>query len=531
MHIGILFYSDTIILAHGNPQGILGRAVANHDFLWGLSQYGEFRVTLFVSSQVEKEYLVNFLKEQNYTQPPAVVCFQEMMAFCQRQPIQVLHVMDVNLHRGVAIRDQLPQPQPVVTGVTHSLGHKPFLDWMALNLVHEARDTDALICTTPTAKKVIEKMFQVLAPRFKNPKLPALKVIPLAVQTGTLCQPGDHLRKELNCSEDATVFMYFGRLSHRLKTDLVPLIQAFAEARSKAKKPLYLIMAGATGQENYLEHLQRAAQELGVGRHIGFVPNPDQEQKAKLFRTADVFVAMSDNTQETFGLSVIEAFSAGLPVIAAEWNGYRSLVQHQKNGLLIPTMALSECELLDQTASIQLDSVNQMFLSQAVAIDSQKLTAAMILLADDQALQNELGKGAQETAVHYDWKPVIAQYQDLWANLVEKASQNEWPEYQDKTLNYHKVFSHYPTQLLQNEHKLEITKRGQKALSGHLNLQVYPGMEEVIQVNALAHVLNQAQNHKTVSIALELGKKDFSRDLLKYHVMWAYKHGLIAVKN
>ena len=37
----------------------------------------------------------------------------------------------------------------------------------------------------------------------------------------------------------------------------------------------------------------------------------------------DIFVSLSDNIQETFGLTPLEGMASGLPVVATDWNGYR----------------------------------------------------------------------------------------------------------------------------------------------------------------------------------------------------------------
>ena len=55
------------------------------------------------------------------------------------------------------------------------------------------------------------------------------------------------------------------------------------------------------------------------------------------FGAADLFVTVSDNLQETYGLTVIEAMASGLPVVAAGWNGYQETVRHGETGFLVPT--------------------------------------------------------------------------------------------------------------------------------------------------------------------------------------------------
>ena len=56
--------------------------------------------------------------------------------------------------------------------------------------------------------------------------------------------------------------------------------------------------------------------------------------KADLLAAADILVAPTDNTQETFGLSLLEAQSAGLPVVASRFDGYKDLVVDGEDGFL-----------------------------------------------------------------------------------------------------------------------------------------------------------------------------------------------------
>ena len=70
------------------------------------------------------------------------------------------------------------------------------------------------------------------------------------------------------------------------------------------------------------------------------------EELAQAFASADLFLMPS--TTETLGFVVLEAMSAGRPVIAARAGGIPDLVQHGENGLLYepddPTALLEAVE-------------------------------------------------------------------------------------------------------------------------------------------------------------------------------------------
>ena len=57
-----------------------------------------------------------------------------------------------------------------------------------------------------------------------------------------------------------------------------------------------------------------------------------------MWSAADVFTSLSDNIQESFGLTPIEAMASGLPVLVSDWDGYRDTVTHGAEGLVVPTV-------------------------------------------------------------------------------------------------------------------------------------------------------------------------------------------------
>ena len=55
-----------------------------------------------------------------------------------------------------------------------------------------------------------------------------------------------------------------------------------------------------------------------------FVEGRNATARDQAWAAADIFVSLSDNIQETFGLTPIEAMAAGLPVVVTDWNGYQA---------------------------------------------------------------------------------------------------------------------------------------------------------------------------------------------------------------
>jgi glycosyltransferase involved in cell wall biosynthesis len=92
----------------------------------------------------------------------------------------------------------------------------------------------------------------------------------------------------------------------------------------------HLDIVGAGPRRAELEEL---AAELRVREHVtfhGFVP---EEEKIRLLNTADLFVFGSH--QEGFGIGILEAMAAGLPIVARNLPVYHDFFDSDVNGVLV----------------------------------------------------------------------------------------------------------------------------------------------------------------------------------------------------
>jgi glycosyltransferase involved in cell wall biosynthesis len=80
-------------------------------------------------------------------------------------------------------------------------------------------------------------------------------------------------------------------------------------------------------------HLEREAGRLGIAHACRFLGFKSGGELADLFRACDAVVVPSRN--EPFGIVILEAWSAGKPVVATEQGGPAEFVWHEVNGLRI----------------------------------------------------------------------------------------------------------------------------------------------------------------------------------------------------
>jgi len=134
-------------------------------------------------------------------------------------------------------------------------------------------------------------------------------------------------REKYGCARDEIVVLSLARLIPVKGAHI--LIEAFALALKEASNLRLLV--GGQGDEDYFSNLTRRVSELGIGSRVGFFGNiPETE---KVFRAADIFAAPY-LWPEAFGLSILEAMAAGVPVIGSKVGGIGELLGQGKYGLL-----------------------------------------------------------------------------------------------------------------------------------------------------------------------------------------------------
>jgi len=110
------------------------------------------------------------------------------------------------------------------------------------------------------------------------------------------------------------------------------LLRAIPEV-AKHNPDVLLVIAGdeTAGEPGYKAYLEKLSREIGVDRHVKFLPFTDDVPR--LMAALDIFVLPSFS--ETFGLVVIEAMAMEKPVIATNAGGLPEIITDGKTGLLI----------------------------------------------------------------------------------------------------------------------------------------------------------------------------------------------------
>jgi glycosyltransferase involved in cell wall biosynthesis len=317
------------------------------------------------------------------------VCDLERLNVCEDV---VLFTPAPYIHGLIPLRSTPQSARWIASGVMHSLDGWD-LPHFLLSLTHsDVDDADSLLCSTHSARAVLEKLFAATFGRGRafEPSRPSLPVIPLGIDCRAYLRGGrDEARRGLGIPDDDTLIVYVGRLSPISKCDLLPLCHVIART---ARADIRLVIAGDDTQHRMAAFLESAAAALGCGNRVTVRPDITDAEKINILTAADIFVAPSDHTQETFGLSVAEAMAAALPVLASDWDGYRELIEHDTSGFLIPTYWLPLGEALDRTASTSFMLRNST-LAVSTVIDLEALEYYLRLLIERPELRKTNGRG------------------------------------------------------------------------------------------------------------------------------------------
>ncbi len=321
-------------------------------------------------------------------------------------------------------------------GVTHTTASHAVMDTLADLPLSPLRPWDAIVCTSTPVRATVEQLIgsRMEFLRWKlgatKVELPQLPVIPLGVHTQDFHSTDQHkqaARHSLGIGPDDVVVLFVGRLSFHAKAHPHPMLQALQNTVLECKKKVHLVQAGWFANDAIESAFREAAQVLAPDVTHHFVDARLTEDRQNAWACADIFCSFSDNIQETFGLTPIEAMAAGLPVVVSDWDGYKDTVRDGVDGFRVNTYMPKAGDGLDLAASYErgLDSYDMYCgkVCEFIAVDIEHATQVFLSLVTDSHLRREMGEAGRLRAQQvFDWSVVMDQYIDLWAELAQLRS-------------------------------------------------------------------------------------------------------------
>lgn len=433
-------------------------------------------------------------------------------------------------------------------GVTHTLSSEGAMSQLSALALPPFKPWDALICTSRVARDVFETLRDRTreafardtgATRFPDIQTP---IIPLGIETKAFADDPAlraATRKKFGIGEKDVVLLSPGRLTFHAKYNPAPLYQALEALPQNDRAKLVVVEAGVFPNDGIAKAYRDAKQALAPSVRFLTVDGSDRALFAGLWRAADIFVSLSDNIQETFGLTPVEAMAAGLPVLATDWNGYRDTVRDGIDGILIPTLAPQPDEraTLALRHAIGVDTYDMYIgrVSLAAACDGDALAEALRLLIGDAGLRQRMGAaGRQRARALFDWAHILSAYANLCGTLSElrRKAAHEPPEPWAARPDPFALFSTYPSRLLDPADRIEIMPGAPDRLARLLGLSMASyGFDAATLPPALVQTLlagAAAQTDARVDGLIAMAGAE--RGHAERALMWLAKFGLVRIR-
>lgn len=437
-----------------------------------------------------------------------------------------------------------------VTAVNHTISYAAYNAAFLQHLWAGITPRDAIGCNSTAALAVLRCYYDHLrhshGPNIHSQQ-PALHVLPMGVNPDLLprrdASARQSLRQQLQISDTCIVFLLFGRIAVADKMDPQPLLLALRRAQDMlaATGPnppqVRLLMGGYTRPDDTsVPYLQAVADMLGIS--LTLLPNPTDAEKHALFAAADVFVSPSDNIQETFGLSLLEAGAAQLPTIASDWDGYRDILLPGQTGLSVPTLAPASSPDMDILTPLLFENQHHLLRSQQTVVSVPALAEALCTLALDAPARARMGAAAHARVMtHFSWDAVLNHWLKLWQTLRDiplSPDQREELRHQQHpcTLPLGSIFAPYATATLHAEQEVRCTPMGEALRKGSLPFAAFNTLGESIQEAELRPLLILARKPLSIAqLVLRLGSAlpadSIREEKIHFYILWALKHDLL----
>jgi glycosyltransferase-like protein len=294
----------------------------------------------------------------------------------------ILHTQDcISARAACQVRDAAAQhgPAPVVVRTVHHVD-----DFTSPSLIECQRqailEPDRILVVSEHWRDLLRREYGTVAEVVHNGvDIARFQAADPATAVG--------LRRRAGAA-DRPLILSVGGIEPRKGSDT--LVRALAILKRAGRRPVLAVVGGHSFQDYraYRDRVLAGLPDLDLRLDEDVVmPGtvPDTELPA-WYAAADVLAFPS--TKEGWGLAVLEAMSAGLPVVASDLPVFREYMTHGRDALLVPVD------------------------------DAPALAAALGTILDDRPLADKLRSAALEVCERLTWASSAAEHQAIYASLA-----------------------------------------------------------------------------------------------------------------
>lgn len=320
-----------------------------------------------------------------------------------------------------------------IVGVTHTTASHNAMDAIAGLVSDPLAPWDALICTSAAVRHTVETVIAAERDYFSwrfgtkvTGHLPQLPVIPLGVHASDFqFSDGERraARQALGIAPADIVALFVGRLSYHAKAHPYPMYLGLEAAAKATGAKVALIQCGWFANEAIGKAFTDGAARYAPSVRSLFTDGKDADARQRSWAAADIFISLSDNVQETFGLAPVEAMAAGIPSVVTDWDGYRDTVRDGVDGFRVATAMPAAGFGAQFAAAHEFGTANYDhytgLVCRTVSVDIEGLTQRLVALIKSPELRQRLGASARIRArAELDWSHIYRRYRELYAELA-----------------------------------------------------------------------------------------------------------------
>lgn len=371
-------------------------------------------------------------------------------------------------------------------GITHTLSSHAAMDTIAAMAAAPFHPWDALICTSRAAHDIASRLQAERRDWMRehwgatNLNTPQLPIIPLGIDSAGMARTPRQIaeaRAAFGIEPQDVVFLFAGRLSFHGKAHPAPLYAAAEATARQTGARVVCIEAGMYFNTFIAEAFADARRVIAPSVRFIQADGGDSQAYTDAWRAADVFTSLSDNVQETFGITPVEAMAAGIPVLVSDWNGYKDTVRDEIDGyrikVMMPPLGTGRAMSLRHAAGV--DSYDHYIgeISLATSVDTRELTARMVALTQDAGLRARMGAAGQARArTEFDWSVVLDRFDELAGEISRlrpaTAPPAAWPSRPDPFT----LFSGFGSATISGQWEISLPPQGGPSLRDLLALSI-----------------------------------------------------------
>jgi starch synthase len=435
-----------------NPTRIMGRHAAGMGVLRAATESALENHESLIACVPRADLAEKFSTLVRQISPNVRAEVETTEALCNPDRRTGLYVPGPGLAHFASLRMRSRTDSFSIVGVTHTIASHAAMSSIARLTDTAVMPWDALICTSNSVRSAVDTLLEqqcdFLKWRLKlssTPVLPQLPIIPLGVHTDDFSfsiSEKNAARAQFKLDADEVVILFVGRLSFHAKAHPYAMYAGAESVARKTGKKITLLMCGWFANDMIKKaFIDGAVNYFGGGKTL-FIDGGNEKVRSAAWAAADVFVSLSDNIQESFGLTPLEAMAAGLPVLVTDWDGYRDTVRDGIDGHRVSVA--NSLDIVGESLSRKYEAgvVNYDtycgLTCMMVAPDIPSFERHLQTLVEDPAMRATMGaNGRQHVRDKFDWRIVYQKYRDLFDELaaIRAADGAAWEGKRPVTLN------------------------------------------------------------------------------------------------